>query len=88
MVTRHEDIHALVESALGDSVAVHHVDDLIQTPGSGGLWLLEDEEPSSLVLKFADLKRESDHFDCSTNRMLVNFALVWTLGNRPLPPTA
>ena len=76
VVPRHEAIHALVERGLGDSVAVHHVDDLVQTPGSGGLWLLEDKEPSSPVLEFTDLNGESDHFDCSTESLFVDFALI------------
>ena len=76
MVTRHETIHTLMESGLGDSVAVHHADDLVQTPGSGGLWLLEDKEPSSPVLEFADIKGESDHFDCSTESPFIDFALI------------
>ena len=76
MIASFQSIHALVEGRLGHPIAVCQFDDFPQTPGSGGLWLLEDKEPSSPVLEFTDLIGESDHFDCSTESLFVDFALV------------
>ena len=76
MVTRHDTMHALMITSIGDSITIQTVYDLVQTPSSGRLRLLEDKLPSRHVLQFTDLDGEPDHLDCCFQKMFVHLSLI------------